>query len=82
MGRIKWDVKDCIQSRQDYITAVKGRRNTRHKEDSPGDAAMCAESCGVRWRGGLGRRHVSDVCGVLRTSEEGRFGSAAWREVR
>ena len=80
-GGIEWDVKDCMQSRQDYIIAVKGRRDTRHEEDSPGDAATRAESCGVRWRGGLSRRHVGDTCGVSRTSEEGRFGSVTWREV-
>ena len=72
-----------MQSRQDYIIAVKEkRRDTRREEDSPGDAATRVESCGVRWRGGLGWQHVGDACGVLRTSEEGRFGSAAWREVR
>ena len=71
-----------MQSRQDYTIAVKGRSDRRREEDSPGDAAMCAESCGVRWQGGLGRQHVGDACGVLRTSEEGGFGSAKWREVR
>ena len=25
MGRIKWEVKDCIPSRQDYIVAVKNK---------------------------------------------------------
>ena len=72
-----------MQSRQDYILAVKEKRiDTRRKEDSPGDAVRRAESCKIRCRGGLGRRHVGNVCGVSRTSEKGRFGLAAWREVR
>ena len=29
MGRIEWDLKDCMQSRQDYTTAVK--KNQRKK---------------------------------------------------
>ena len=72
-----------MQSRQDYIIAVKEkRRDARRVDDSPGDAARRAESCGVRWQGGLGRQHVGDTCGVSRTSEEGLSGSAGWREVR
>ena len=35
-GRIEWDVKDCMQSRQDYIIAVKERKDMMSSnEDSP-----------------------------------------------
>ena len=29
MGRIKWDVKDCMQSRQAYIWVVKKKKKKR-----------------------------------------------------
>ena len=69
--------QDCMQSRQDYIIAVEGRRDTRREEDSPGDAATrAAASRGVRWRGVLTRR-VSTSYKVISTSYEvSRFGSA------
>ena len=48
MERIEWDFKDCMQSRQDYILAVKKkRRDTDSEEDSPGDAARRAKLYGV-----------------------------------
>ena len=77
MGR-----QDCMQSRQDYIIAVKEEKRYETREDSPGDAAKHAESCAVRWQGGLGWRHVGNACGVLRSSEESRFGLVARQEVR
>ena len=58
-----------MQSRQDYIIAVERRRDTRHEEDSPGDAATHAASRGVRWRGVLTRR-VSTSYKVISTSYE------------
>ena len=49
MGRIEWDIKDCMQSRQDYIIAVKEkRRDTSGEEDSPGDAKTRGV-CKVTW---------------------------------
>ena len=40
--------QDCMQSRQDYIIAVKKkRRETDSEEDSPGGAARRADVCGV-----------------------------------
>ena len=83
MGRIEWDIKDCMQSRQDYIIWVKEkRRDTDSEGDSPGVAARRAELCGVTPRGVLSWQHFGNVYGVLRTYEEGRFGSVMWQEVR
>ena len=39
MGRIKWDVKAFMQSRQDYIR-LEMRRDTSGEGDSPGDAQL------------------------------------------
>ena len=48
MGRIEWDVKNCMQSRQDYRIAVKGkRRDNDSKGHDPGGARTCAEICRV-----------------------------------
>ena len=80
MRRIEWDVKDCIQSRQGYILAVKERRDTNCEEVSPGDAETC-RVCGVMRRGVLVWQHVSDTCGSSRSYEVRRFGLVAWREV-
>ena len=82
MGRIEWDVNDCMQSRQDYMAAFqKKRRDTSHEDDSSGDAET-RRVCGVEWRSGLSWQHVGDACGSLRTYEARRFGLAAWQEVR
>ena len=70
-----------MQSREDYIMAVKERRDTGHEEDSPGDAETRGV-CGVMWRGSLSWRHVGDACGCSRSYEAKRFGSVAWRQVR
>ena len=68
--------QDCMQSRQDYIIAIKEkRRDTGRKENRPGDAETRGV-CKVMWRSGLSRQHVGNACGVSRSSKEGRFGLA------
>ena len=81
MGRIEWNIKDCMQSRQDYIIAVEERRDTSREEDSPGDAETHGV-CRVTWRGNLSWRHDSKACGSSRSHEARRVGSVAWRLVR
>ena len=72
-----------MQSRQDYMIAVKEKRiDTDSKGDDPGGAARRTEICGVTWRGISIWQHVSNERRVLRSYEERCFGSAAWREVR
>ena len=61
MGRIEWDVKDCMHPRQDYIIVVKEkRRDTSRKKNSPGDAETHGVH-GVAWRGGLSWQHVGNA---------------------
>ena len=64
------------------IKMIVGRRDTDSKGDSPEGAAERAELCVVMRQGILSRQHVGNMCGVLRSYKEGRFGLVAWREVR
>ena len=54
MGRIEWDVKDCMQSRQDYIIALQGEKRYEMQGRQPmgcGEARRVVQSYVARRSG-------------------------------
>ena len=81
----KWEDQvgrqDCMQSRQDYIIAVKEKKK-RYKTRGrwPRRCGEARRVCGVTRQGGLSWQQVDNVCGSSRSYEAKRFISVVWRD--
>ena len=82
MGSIECDIKDCMQSRPDYIIALKQKKEKRQvtrkiaqEMRRRAESVESGEKISV-WQ------HVSSVYRFLVSHKARRFGLAVWRKVR
>ena len=80
-GDIEWDVKDCMQSRQDCIIVVKEGKKRRIARKITQRVQRCTEFVELRreafWSGNTSI--IGDACGYSKSYKVRRFG--AWQEV-
>ena len=76
MGRIEWDVEDCMDSRQDYMLASGKKREIRIARGTAQVWRRCTGFHRVMGRGILVWQYNDNVCGIPRSYEERRFSSA------